>query len=223
MLVPLRLPDVTLPVTDKLSNVPTDVILVCAAVVSVPTMLVPLRLPPTMLPTELISPAEIKLPPFMLPVALTTPPVLTLPPTMLPLTLKLVNVPSEVMLAWAASVTVAAVPDTFPVTLITYVPLKRSELTVPDVSALALILLVNNVPMLAIPVVKILPALTLPVALTLPAVLTLLPVTLPVADNNPVTSAPVVANTRILPTALTVAKILPLGPATAITVVPLVI
>jgi hypothetical protein len=39
-----------LPVTDKLVSVPTDVMLVCAAVVNVPTMLVPLKLPDAILP-----------------------------------------------------------------------------------------------------------------------------------------------------------------------------
>ena len=39
-----------LPVTARLVSVPTEVILVCAAVVNVPTMLVPLRLPLVMLP-----------------------------------------------------------------------------------------------------------------------------------------------------------------------------
>ena len=50
------LPPVALPVTAKLPNVPTDVMLVCAAVVRVPTMLVPLILPPVILPVALIIP-----------------------------------------------------------------------------------------------------------------------------------------------------------------------
>ena len=47
------LPPVTLPVTARAPKVPTEVILVCAAVVKVPTMLVPDKLPPAMLPVAL--------------------------------------------------------------------------------------------------------------------------------------------------------------------------
>ena len=95
----LMLPPVALPVTVKLVNVPTEVILVCAAVVSVPTMLVPDRLPPVMLPVtaKLVNvPTEVmlvcaavvkvptilvpdRLPPVMLPVADINPPVSKLP------------------------------------------------------------------------------------------------------------------------------------------------
>ena len=89
-----KLPLVVLPVTAKLPNVPTDVILVCAAVVKVPTMLVPLRLPPVMLPVADINPIVRKLPLSILPVTETVVPVCvvaftlappnTLPPWMLP-------------------------------------------------------------------------------------------------------------------------------------------
>ena len=50
MAPPRILPPLILPVTFRLPNVPTEVMLVCAAVVSVPTMLVPDRLPAVMLP-----------------------------------------------------------------------------------------------------------------------------------------------------------------------------
>ena len=62
---PNTLPPVILPVTAKLPSVPTEVMLVCAAVVSVPTMLVPDRLPLVMLPVtaKLVSvPTEVILP-----------------------------------------------------------------------------------------------------------------------------------------------------------------
>ena len=51
-----KLPPAMLAVTAKLVSVPTEVILVCAAVVNVPTMLVPDKLPPEMLPTAVINP-----------------------------------------------------------------------------------------------------------------------------------------------------------------------
>ena len=60
----------------------------------------------------------------------------------------------------------------------------------PDVKALALILVVISVPMLAIPVVKMLAPSMLPIALILPEALTLLPDTLPVADSCPVSNWP---------------------------------
>ena len=65
-----------LPVTVNAPNVPTDVMLVCAAVVNVPTMLVPDRLPEVMLPVALSVPV------MLAPVDVTTsdvvPPVVTL-------------------------------------------------------------------------------------------------------------------------------------------------
>ena len=72
-------PPVALPVTVRLVNEPTEVILVCAAVVNVPVILVTLRLPPVMLP-----------------VADTIPPVSKLPVMVLPVTLKLASVPIDV-------------------------------------------------------------------------------------------------------------------------------
>ena len=105
--VPLRLPPVMLPVTFNDPSVPTDVILVCAAVVSVPTIDVPLRLPPVMLPVTLtvvpvcvvaltLAPPNM-LPPVMLPVALTCPPVVKLPPATLAVTVNDPNVPTDVI------------------------------------------------------------------------------------------------------------------------------
>ena len=91
-----KLPPCTLAVTAKLPKVPTEVMLFCAAVVNVPTMLVPDKLPPVMLPTALtvvaavklevkfnadttlldkLNPAAFKLPPVTLPVTLTVVPV----------------------------------------------------------------------------------------------------------------------------------------------------
>jgi len=56
-----KFPPVTLPVTVKLVNVPTDVMLGCAAVVTVAAVvaktaleIVPIKLPPVMLPVVLI-------------------------------------------------------------------------------------------------------------------------------------------------------------------------
>ena len=65
-----KFPPDALPVTARLFKVPSEVILVCAAVVSVPTILVPLRLPPVMLPVALTTPVASTLPPVTLPVAL---------------------------------------------------------------------------------------------------------------------------------------------------------
>ena len=50
-------------------------------------------------------------------------------------TVKVVSVPKEVMLDCAAVVTVAAVPETFPVTLPVNGPAKASEVTVPSKKA----------------------------------------------------------------------------------------
>ena len=99
-----KLPPVTLAVTVNAPSVPTEVMLVCAAVVNVPTMLVPDKLPPVMLPVALIKPPVNKLPPVMLAaevmaeVAEIKPPVNKLPPVMLAVTAKLLKVPTEVML-----------------------------------------------------------------------------------------------------------------------------
>ena len=86
------MPLVTFAVTVKLPNVPTDVMLFCDAVVNVPTILVPEILPPVILPTELINP-----------------PVIILPPVILAVTANEDSVPTEVILPWAAVVTVPAV------------------------------------------------------------------------------------------------------------------
>ena len=74
---PVRiLPPVALPVTVKLPNVPTAIIFVWLAVVSVPTILVPDKLPPVTLPVADINPPVKMLPPVILPVALTVAPVI---------------------------------------------------------------------------------------------------------------------------------------------------
>ena len=93
------LPPVILPVALKDVSVPTEVILVWAAVVSVPIILVPDKLPLVMLPVtanDVNVPTEVilvcaavikvpeilvpdKLPPVMLPVTLRLAPVITLP------------------------------------------------------------------------------------------------------------------------------------------------
>ena len=71
-----KLPLVVLAVTVSAPSVPTEVILVCAAVANVPVILVPDKLPPVMLPAADINPAVSKLPPVTLPLALTTDPVI---------------------------------------------------------------------------------------------------------------------------------------------------
>ena len=121
--VPTKLPLVVLPVTANAVNVPTEVILVCAAVVNVPTILVPLKLPPVILPVAEINP-----------------PVKTLPPVTLPDTDTLVRVPTEVMLGCAAVVTVPAVvaaPVSAPtnVVLVTLVRPATVVTVEPNVSA----------------------------------------------------------------------------------------
>ena len=82
-------------------------------------------------------------------------------------------------------------------------------------------LLVNNVPILAVPVTRMLAAFTSPVTLTLAEALTLAAETLPVTLTAPMKFAPPGHNTMMLPIALTVAKMFPLGLDTAKSVVPL--
>ena len=85
------------PLTDNPDNMPTLVMLGCAAVVSVPVTVV------------------------------NTPPVAPILPTLLlPLTLKLVNVPVLVMFGWApvVSVPVNKLPETFPVTVTLLLAIK---------------------------------------------------------------------------------------------------
>ena len=60
--VPCTLPLVILPVTASDVNVPTLVMLGCAAVVNVPTMLVPLKLPAVTLPVIVANVSTVTLP-----------------------------------------------------------------------------------------------------------------------------------------------------------------
>jgi hypothetical protein len=68
-LAPVTLPLELIAPEFKLVNVPTEVMLACAAVVKLPVKLVALTLPPVMLPVAVIEPAVRILPPVMLPVA----------------------------------------------------------------------------------------------------------------------------------------------------------
>ena len=110
----IRLPPVTLPVILTEVNVPTEVILGCAAVVTVPAVVAEVALatvPVTLPPGIDVSPAPDPLNwlPVIWPVALTSPPVIKLPDVVLPVTAKLLSVPTLVMLGCALVVTVAAV------------------------------------------------------------------------------------------------------------------
>ena len=82
-------------------NVPTDVILGCAAVVTVATA------SPEAVPVSPV-PAPINCKPVTLPMALTDPTVLRLPPSTLPTTLSTVIVPTCVILNCVDAVTVCA-------------------------------------------------------------------------------------------------------------------
>ena len=90
---PLNLPAVTLPLTDKAVNIPTEVMLACAASLTVLATDALGTAPVTLAPGIEVSPA---------------PDPLNLPAATLPLTDKAVNVPTLVMLPCAASLTVAA-------------------------------------------------------------------------------------------------------------------
>ena len=99
----LTLPEFTLPLTLKLVNVPTLVMLACALAV---TYCANPTLPMTLDPLIFVNPEPLPVNtlPVTLPEALTTA-VLRLPEFTLPLTLKLVSVPTLVMLACALAVT----------------------------------------------------------------------------------------------------------------------
>ena len=82
------LPPCTLPDTDNALRVPTLVILVCASVVNVPTILVPDKLPPVILPVTLNNPetySPVVANTATLPVPPT--PIVTLPPELTTVTL----------------------------------------------------------------------------------------------------------------------------------------
>ena len=127
-----KLPPVMLPVTDTDVNVPTEVILGCALVVTVPAVVadvadvalatVPVTLAPGIdespapdpmnvlavtLPVADTMPLEIKLPVVMLPVADTMPPVIKLPACVLPVAL---NTPALILPATTLPV-VVIIPD----------------------------------------------------------------------------------------------------------------
>ena len=121
---PMKFAADTLPVTAKLLSVPTEVILGCAAVVTVPAVVAEVALatvPVTLPPGIDVSPAPdpLNCDPVIWPVALTNPPVIKLPDVVLPVTAKLLSVPTLVILGCAFVVTVAAVVavGTVPVTL----------------------------------------------------------------------------------------------------------
>ena len=57
---------------------------------------------------------------------------IVVPLTIILSTVKVVSVPKEVILDWAAPVTVAAVPEAFPVTFPVNGPAKASAVTVPS-------------------------------------------------------------------------------------------
>jgi hypothetical protein len=115
----IKLPPVMLPDTLSALNVPTDVILGCAAVVTVPAVVALVADP-----AEVAKVALATVPVTLAPVILLSPEPLPLmfAPVILPLELNDVNVPTLVILGCAAVVTVPAVvalvaEDTVPVTL----------------------------------------------------------------------------------------------------------
>ena len=211
--MPLRLPPEILPVTAKLVNVPTEVMLPCAAVVNEPVIFVPLRLPLEILPVADINPLVNILPPVILPaanipivvtlpVAETAAPCISnelnkLPPVTLAVTLTLVPV---------SSVTLMLPPVILPVTLLSpvvYVPVLAITNTFDTPATRAKILpfvfgILNTVD----PLTKFVPAnaallinppspnknapVTLPVALTSPTVFMLPPVMLAVVEMSAV-------------------------------------
>jgi hypothetical protein len=117
--VPTKLPEVVLPVTANAVNVPTEVMLGCAAVVTVPALVTDIEYDPVNLALGTVPDAKLVAfrletlapDPFNVPTKL--------PLVVLPVTASELNVPTEVMLGCAAVVTVPAVValDTVPVTL----------------------------------------------------------------------------------------------------------
>lgn len=115
--VPTKLSLVVLPVTARLVNVPTDVILGCAAVVTVPAVVaevadvadatVPVTLPPGI--DVKPAPDPLNCDPVTCPAAEISPPVSKLPEVVLAVTVRLPSVPTLVMLGCALVVTVPAV------------------------------------------------------------------------------------------------------------------
>ena len=165
------LPPVTVPVTLKLLRVPTDVMLGCALVYTVPAT----RALPT---CPVTLPPVIELKPEPLP--------LTFPASTLPVTLTELSVPTLVMLGCAAVLSVPATVVNVPLVPLRLPPvILPVALTVPAVATLPPVM----VPVaLTVPAVSTLPPVMVPVALTVPAVAKLPPVTVPVTlklDNVP--------------------------------------
>ena len=193
---PNTLPPLMLPVTTKLVNVPTEVILPCAAVVTVPAVVADVAdgtVPVTLAPGIDVSPAPdpLNCDPVTVLVTLTVVPVCvvaftlappsTLPPLMFPVTAKLVNVPTEVILVCAAVDNVPAIPVTL---RLPPVMLPVTE-TVAPVCVVALTLAPpNTLPPVMLPVTDIVVPVRL-TALTVPPPFTLAPVMLPDVDNTP--------------------------------------
>ena len=119
-----------LPVTPSALNVPTDVILGCAAVVTVPAV-VAVAAEPALAANVALATVPVTLAPVIL--LRPDPLPLILAPVILPLELNDVSVPTDVILGWAAVVTVPAVvavvaDPTVPVTLAPVIALNPDPL-----------------------------------------------------------------------------------------------
>ena len=152
--VAITFPPVTLPVTVTLVNVPTEVILGCAAVVTVPAVVAEATVPVTLAPGIDVRPAPdpLNCDPVTWPAAEINPPVSKLPDVVLPVTVSAVSVPTLVILGCAAVVTVAAVvaDATVPVTLAPGILVRPA----PDPKYVAAVMLPDALmrPMLTLPV-----------------------------------------------------------------------
>ena len=180
--VAIILPLVMLPVTLKLPNVPTEVTLGCAAVVSVPTILVPLKLPDVMLPVTL------KLPNVPTEVTLVCAAVDNVPVNVVAVTVAAPKLPT---LALPVALSVPAILAPVVVATNTLVPLG-AKLMLP----LAPVIIVNAPVSTRLPLVNKLPPVTLPVTLKLPNVPTEVMLVCAAVDNVPVN---VVATTVAAP------------------------
>ena len=147
-----KLPTLAFPDTETEVNVPTDVILGCAAVVTVPAVVAD-PAEPALVAYVALATVPVTLPPGILvnPAALpVNTPVLAviLAAVRLPFTPKLVNVPTDVILGCAAVVTVpAVVADP---ALVAYVALATVPVTLPPANALKPLPLPVNTPVLAV-------------------------------------------------------------------------
>ena len=199
----LTLPAVTLPVTDKLLNVPTEVIFGWAFAVTVPAVdALPIKVPTTV-PNTLPNTLPVNVPvtlPFKLPVKVVA---FTLPAVILPVTDKLLNVPTLVILGCAFVVTVPAVtaklalPLIFPIILVAVIlPLTTTPLPV-----------ITNTLLFPPTLAVIFPPLVVTYRLLLPLLIPLVPLPGGNQDNDP---DPSVLNTYPDPPPVMV--ILPTGP-----------